>query len=74
MEAMLNRILFCCNGHQGMVLRFVEIVTKPPRHMFNAGKQYVCNKIIKIIMNKNNKNKNFLLPIKVPQGANNLIQ
>jgi hypothetical protein len=25
-------------------------------------------------MNKNNKNKNFLLPIKVPQGANNLIQ
>ena len=25
-------------------------------------------------MNKNNKNKNFALPIKVPQGANNLIQ
>ena len=69
MEAMLNRMLLFCNGHQGMVLRFVEIVTKPPRHMFNAGKQYVCNKIIKIIMNKN-----FLLPIKVPQGANNLIQ
>jgi hypothetical protein len=31
MEAMFNRILFCCNGHQGMVLRFVEIVTRPPR-------------------------------------------
>ena len=27
MEAMFNRILFCCNGHQGTVLRFVEIVT-----------------------------------------------
>jgi hypothetical protein len=26
MEAMFNRILFCCNGHQGTVLRFVEIV------------------------------------------------
>jgi hypothetical protein len=25
-EAMFNRILFCCNGHQGTVLRFVEIV------------------------------------------------
>jgi hypothetical protein len=25
-------------------------------------------------MYKNNKNKNFVLPIKVPQGANNLIQ
>ena len=25
MEAMFNRILFCCNGHQGTVLRFVEI-------------------------------------------------
>jgi hypothetical protein len=31
MEAMFNRILFCCNGLQGTVLRFVEIVTKPPR-------------------------------------------
>jgi hypothetical protein len=31
MEAMFNRILFCCNGHQGTVLRFVEIVAKPPR-------------------------------------------
>ena len=26
MEAMFNRILFCCNGYQGTVLRFVEIV------------------------------------------------
>ena len=31
MEAMFNTILFCCNGHQRTVLRFVEIVTKPPR-------------------------------------------
>ena len=28
--------------------RFVEIDTKPP--MCNAGKQYACNKIIKIIV------------------------
>jgi hypothetical protein len=26
MEAMFNRILFCCNGFHGTVLRFVEIV------------------------------------------------
>ena len=31
MEAMFNRILFCYNGYQGTVLRFGEIVTKPPR-------------------------------------------
>jgi hypothetical protein len=30
MEAIFNRILLCCNGHQGTVLRFVENVTKPP--------------------------------------------
>jgi hypothetical protein len=28
MEAMFNRILFCCNGHQGTVLRFVEVLNK----------------------------------------------
>ena len=33
----------------------------------DTGLQNIC-------MNKNNKNKNFALPIKVPQGANNLIQ
>ena len=27
MEAMFNRILFCCNGNQGTVLRFVEMVS-----------------------------------------------
>jgi hypothetical protein len=44
-EAMFNRILFCCNGHQGTVLRFVEIVTKPP--VSNAGKQYLCTIVIR---------------------------
>ena len=33
---------------KGWCYRFVEIVTKPP--LSNAGKQYVCNKIIKIIV------------------------
>ena len=35
--------------------------------------QSVLLKLLTNIKNKN-KNKNFLLPIKVPQGANNLIQ
>jgi hypothetical protein len=38
-EAMFNRILFCCNGHQGTVLRFVENVTKPPRVQ---GRKTIC--------------------------------
>ena len=29
MEAMFNIILFCCNGHQGTVLRFVEYLPMP---------------------------------------------
>jgi hypothetical protein len=35
LEAMFNRILFCRNGHQGTVLRFVEVLTKPPRVQCN---------------------------------------
>ena len=36
MQAMFNRIsLFCCNGHQGTVLMFVEVLTKPPRLIGN---------------------------------------
>jgi hypothetical protein len=35
MEAMFNRILFCRNGYQGTVLRFVEVLAKPPRVQYN---------------------------------------
>ena len=46
---MLYWIFFCCNGHQGTCYRFVEIVTKN-NLVSNAGKQYACDKLIKIIM------------------------
>jgi hypothetical protein len=57
MEAMFNRLLFCCNGHQGTVLRFVEVLTKPPRVQ--------CNRTNRLETSQQSILQDVVLPMKV---------
>jgi hypothetical protein len=41
--------MFCCIGHEGFLLELQQTLTKN-NLVSNAGKQYACDKLIKIIM------------------------